>query len=51
MKTSLAPVFRAFGSTGASSSPWPRSAQNATISQPYVSISHLRMTDVSRPPE
>src|SRR3990170_4743766 len=46
-----APVFFALARTGASSSPWPRSATKAITSQPYVSISHRRMTEVSSPPE
>jgi hypothetical protein len=33
------------------SSPCPRSPTNATTSQRYFSISHLMMTEVSRPPE
>src|SRR3972149_4840433 len=41
-----APVFFALARTGASSSPSPTSPP-----QPYVSISHRRMTEVSSPPE
>src|SRR6185503_4583965 len=51
MCTAPAPVRLALSRTGISSSPWPRSAQNATTSQRYFSISQRRMTDVSRPPE
>ena len=36
---------------GSSSSPWPRSAVKVTTSQPYSVSSHLRMIEVSRPPE
>src|SRR5215471_13811883 len=51
MCTEVAPVRSAFSRIGISSSPWPRSAQNATTSHRYVSISHRRITEVSRPPE
>src|SRR5688572_24987456 len=51
MWTLVAPVRSAFSRTGMSSSPWPRSAQNATTSQPYRSMSQRKMTEVSRPPE
>ena len=51
MWTAPAPVFLALSRTVTSSSPWPRSAQNATTSQWYVSISQRRMTEVSSPPE
>src|SRR5688572_26279535 len=51
MCTELAPVFSALSRTGSSSSPCPRSAQKATTSHRYSSMSHRRMTDVSRPPE
>ena len=47
----VAPVAKAFSRTGASSSPCPRSAEKATTSQPYSFLSHLRMMEVSRPPE
>src|SRR5262249_9946885 len=50
MKTALAPTFLAFSSTGASSSPCPKSAQKATTSQWYVSINQRRITEVSNPP-
>jgi hypothetical protein len=51
MCTPVAPVFIALSRIGISSSPCPRSAQYATTSQRYVSISQRRITDVSRPPE
>src|SRR5262245_3141894 len=51
MCTDTAPVRSAFSLTGISSSPCPRSAQYATTSQRYVSMSQRRMTEVSRPPE
>src|SRR5689334_14856001 len=51
MWTAPAPVRLALSRTGISSSPWPRSAQNATTSQRYFSISQRRMTEVSSPPE
>src|SRR5256885_14403259 len=51
MCTAPAPVFLALSRTGISSSPWPRSAQKATTSQRYFSISQRRITEVSRPPE
>ena len=44
------PVARAFSGSPASSSSCPTSAQNATTSQPYSSISQRRITDVSSPP-
>src|SRR5260370_27457013 len=49
--TADAPVRSAFSRIGTSSSPWPRSAQKATTSQPYRSISQRRITEVSSPPE
>src|SRR5262245_49231024 len=49
--TLRAPVRSALSRMGISSSPCPRSAQKATTSQRYRSISQRRMTDVSRPPE
>src|SRR2546428_1559759 len=51
MCTATAPVRLALSRTGISSSPWPRSAQKATTSQRYVSMSQRRITEVSRPPE
>src|SRR2546429_9767646 len=51
MWTPTAPVRSAFSRMGSSSSPCPRSAQKATTSQRYRSMSQRRMTDVSRPPE
>src|ERR1041384_6002227 len=51
MCTLDAPVRRALSRTGISSSPWARSAQNATTSQRYFSMSQRRITEVSRPPE
>src|SRR4030066_2469832 len=45
------PASFALAPTGPSSPPWPRSATKAITSQPYVSISHRRMTEVSSPPE
>src|SRR5262249_52126016 len=51
MWTAAAPVRSALSRTGISSSPWPRSAQKATTSQRYFSMSQRRMTDVSSPPE
>jgi hypothetical protein len=36
---------------GSISSPWPRSAVKVTTSAPYSVCSHLRMIEVSRPPE
>ena len=38
-------------SAGSTSSPWPMSAVKVTTSQWYWSCSHLRMIEVSRPPE
>src|SRR5215470_11583728 len=51
MWTAAAPVRLALSRTGISSSPWPRSAQKATTSQRYFSMSQRRITEVSRPPE
>src|SRR2546425_12421338 len=51
MCTMAAPVRSALSRTGSSSSPCPRSAQKATTSQRYCSMSQRRMTEVSRPPE
>src|SRR3546814_2495591 len=51
MKISLTPNCCAFGRTWSSSSPCPMSAVKVTTSASYVSCSHLRMTEVSRPPE
>src|SRR5262249_10735972 len=51
MCTAEAPVRLALSRTGMSSSPCPRSAQKATTSQRYFSMSQRRMTEVSRPPE
>src|SRR5688500_19350437 len=51
MCTELAPVLSALSRTGSSSSPCPRSAQKATTSHRYSSMSQRRITDVSRPPE
>src|SRR5437667_5902185 len=51
MWTVAAPVRSALSRTVSSSSPCPRSAQKATTSQRYRSMSQRRMTDVSRPPE
>jgi len=36
---------------GSTSSPWPRSAVKVTTSASYSVCNHLRMIDVSRPPE
>jgi hypothetical protein len=36
---------------GSSSSPWPRSAVKVTTWQPSSACSHLRMIEVSSPPE
>src|SRR3954471_21736007 len=47
----LMPSCSAFARAGSTSSPWPMSAVNVTTSQSYVSCSHFRITDVSRPPE
>mmetsp|Transcript_3408 Transcript_3408/g.11533 ORF Transcript_3408/g.11533 Transcript_3408/m.11533 type:complete len:239 (+) Transcript_3408:2312-3028(+) len=49
--SSLTPIFNAFTFAGPSSSPWPKSAVNVTTSHPYVSCNHLRMMEVSNPPE
>src|SRR5688572_27077467 len=51
MCTAPAPVFFALSRTVISSSPCPRSAQKATTSQRYFSMSQRRMTEVSSPPE
>ena len=51
MKIFLIPIFLAFLRAGSSSSPWPMSAVKVITSQPYSSCNHLRITDVSRPPE
>ena len=50
-KISFTPAASAFFLAGSSSSPCPRSAVKVTTSQSYSSWSHLRITDVSRPPE
>ena len=42
---------RAFWRAGSISSPCPRSAVKVTTSAPYSVCSHLRMIDVSSPPE
>src|SRR6476469_514869 len=47
----LMPSCSAFARAGSTSSPCPMSAVNVTTSHPYVSCSHFRMTEVSRPPE
>ena len=47
----LAPVRFAFSSNPSSSSSCPTSAQKATISAWYVSLSQARSTEVSSPPE
>src|SRR5574341_302496 len=51
MWTAAAPVRSAFSRIGTSSSPWPRSAQKATTSHRYRSMSQRRITEVSSPPE
>ena len=51
MWTPTAPVRSAFSRMGSSSSPCPRSAQKATTSQRYRSMSQRRITEVSSPPE
>src|SRR5687768_5740938 len=51
MTALLAPVLSALRRTARRSSPWPRSAQNATTSQPYSSINQRKITEVSNPPE
>src|SRR5437870_4854933 len=51
MWTPTAPVRSALSRTVSSSSPCPRSAQKATTSQRYRSMSQRRITEVSRPPE
>ena len=47
----VTPSCSALARAGSTSSPWPMSAVNVTTSQPYVSCSHFRITDVSSPPE
>ena len=51
MKILFTPNIFAFLRAGSSSSPWPMSAVNVITSQSYTSCSHLRMTEVSSPPE
>ncbi len=48
---SIAPVSNALDLASAASSPWPTSAVYATTSAPYSSMIHLRITEVSSPPE
>src|SRR5690348_13021302 len=45
------PSISAFCRAGSTSSPWPRSAVKVTTSARYSVCSHLRMIEVSRPPE
>ncbi len=51
MFSGLTPSSTALARAGSSSSPWPRSAVKVTTSQSYSVSSHLRMIEVSRPPE
>ena len=47
----LMPIFSALARAGSTSSPWPISAVKVTTSHWYTSCNHLRMTEVSKPPE
>ena len=51
MTTLSAPVLDAFRETALMSSPWPTSATKATTGHLYLSLIHLRRTEVSSPPE
>ena len=51
MCSGLTPIISALRRAGSSSSPWPRSAVKVMTSAPYSVCSHLRMIDVSNPPE